>query len=202
MLNPGAYWTNSFLLSTPPKAQWIAQGIGSVCAVFVAPALFLVFAKAYPCILDLNAETCAFSAPSVAAWRAATIVSTSPTLPIPLSSGIFAICISVVGAATVIFKNFYLVGERDKYRNYLPNFLAVGIMMVVPQPAIGIAMISGAIIAALWRKFRFVSYEKYIYSVAAGMIAGEGVGGIINAIIAIAGVTYQGTTVACPAGNC
>ncbi|KAI8663302.1 hypothetical protein NCS57_00930800 [Fusarium keratoplasticum] len=190
-----------FLLRTPPRAQWIAQLLGSGVAIFLAPAIFLVFASAYPCILDITAETCAFSAPSVSAWRAATIAATSPTLPIPKSSGIFAICITVVGCLVTIVKHFYLVKERQKYRLYLPNFMTLGLMMVIPQPCIGTAMMIGAIIALLWKRLRPASYEEYLFSVLSGMIAGEGIGGVINAIVAIAGV-QAGTGIGCPAGMC
>ena len=40
----------------------------------------------------------------------------------------------------------------------------------------------------------------YCYAVAAGMIAGEGLGGIANAVLQIAGVSgaVKGTAVGCP----
>ncbi|KAM0417105.1 hypothetical protein ACHAPT_012880 [Fusarium lateritium] len=176
-----------FLLRAPPLSQWIAQLLGSCVAVFLAPAVFLIFASAYPCILDISAESCAFSAPSVAAWRAATIAATSPTLPIPKSSGIFAICITVVACLATIVKHLYLVRERQRYRLYLPNFMVFGLMMVVPQPCVGIAMMIGAIVALVWKRLRRDSYEAYLFSVLSGMIAGEGIGGIVNAVLAIAG---------------
>lgn len=40
-----------FLLRTPPNQQWLAQGLGTIVAVFLAPALFVLFTKAYPCII-------------------------------------------------------------------------------------------------------------------------------------------------------
>ncbi|CAH0057768.1 unnamed protein product [Clonostachys solani] len=190
-----------FLLRTPPRAQWIAQGIGSLAAIFLAPAIFLLFAQAYPCILDVSSESCAYSAPSATAWRAATIAATSPTLPIPRSSGIFAICLAVLGSLTTVVKYFYFVGPRQKYRNYLPNWMGFGVMMVVPQPCIGLAVLIGAILSKVWEKFRPRSHNDYLFAVIAGMISGEGVGGIFNAILAIAGVS-AGTTVGCPAGMC
>lgn len=55
-----------FLLRTPPNQQWLAQGVGTIVAVFLAPALFVLFAKAYPCILVLGGTVnCPFTAPSV-----------------------------------------------------------------------------------------------------------------------------------------
>jgi hypothetical protein len=36
-----------FLLHTPPNQQWIAQGIGTLAAVFIAPSIFQLFMTAY-----------------------------------------------------------------------------------------------------------------------------------------------------------
>ena len=43
------------------------------------------------------------------------------------------------------------------------------------------------------------------FAIAAGLIAGEGIGGVINAVFQIAGIAGPdpyGTTIACPAGMC
>ena len=36
-----------FLLRTPPNQQWLAQGIGTAVAVFIAPLMFILFMQAY-----------------------------------------------------------------------------------------------------------------------------------------------------------
>lgn len=69
-----------FLLRVPPLTQWIAQGIATLIAIFLAPGMFILFVKAYPCIIDTNAGSCPFSAPSVAAWRAVAVAMTVRTL--------------------------------------------------------------------------------------------------------------------------
>ncbi|RYO85675.1 hypothetical protein DL764_009122 [Monosporascus ibericus] len=56
-----------FLLGTPPIKQWYAQALGTLISVFLAPGMFVLFTSAYPCILDGEAEHCAFGVPSVAA---------------------------------------------------------------------------------------------------------------------------------------
>lgn len=81
-----------FLLRTPPNQQWLAQGLGTIIAVFLAPALFVLFTKAYPCIIyPDDYDTCPFTAPSVAAWQAVTVAITDTHFPVPRTSGIFAI---------------------------------------------------------------------------------------------------------------
>ncbi|KAI9814903.1 MAG: hypothetical protein M1832_005631 [Thelocarpon impressellum] len=193
-----------FLLRTPPKLQWIAQGIGSIVAIFLAPGMFVLFAKAYPCINDLNAETCAFAAPSVAAWRAVAIAVTDPVFPVPNSSGIFSIAISILGALMVVFKNYYLVGSRARFREWVPNMMSVGLAFVLPQTQYGTAMIIGATVTHVWRKRSPANFEKYCYAVAAGLIAGEGIGGVINAVFQVAGIAGEkyGSHVGCPGDQC
>lgn len=122
-----------FLLRTPPIQQWIAQGLGTIVAVFLAPGMFVLFATAYPCILDTEAEHCAFSGPSVSAWRAVAIAVTDPAFPIPTSSGIFAICFSIFGVAMVLVRHFVWVGKLEWVRAYHPNIMCVSLAFVLPQ---------------------------------------------------------------------
>lgn len=123
-----------FLLKTPPKLQFYAQGIGAVVSIFLAPGMFVLFMSAYPCVWrpdaidDLN---CAFKAPSVFAWKAVAQAVTDPKLPIPWSCGAFTIVMGVIAAAQALFKNFYLVGTREKYRNWLPNWMSIGVAWVL-----------------------------------------------------------------------
>ena len=190
-----------FLLRTPPRKQWIAQALGSVVAIFMAPGMFILFMKAYPCVIDLNAETCPFSAPSVAAWRAVAIAVTDPSFPVPNTSGIFSIIFGIFGSLSVLFRHYFLTGHREKYRVYVPNFMAVGLAFVLPQTVYGTAMMMGATIAYIWAKKWPVGFDIFCYACAAGMIAGEGMGGVLNAVFQvakIAGEEGRGWAAGCP----
>ncbi|KAI0138722.1 oligopeptide transporter [Hypoxylon sp. NC0597] len=193
-----------FLLGTPPIKQWYAQGLGSVISIFLAPGMFVLFTTAYPCILDMEAEHCAFAVPSVAAWAAVAQAVTDPDVSIPLTSGIFSIVMGVFCIGQVVFRHFYLVGEREKYREYLPNWGAIALSFVLPNPVFTTAAMFGAIVAWIWRKWKLKSFDLYGYAVAAGFIAGEGLGGVIGAALQIGGVSGDilGTTAGCPAGYC
>lgn len=194
-----------FLLRTPPRQQWIAQALGSVVAVFVAPSMFILFVKAYPCVIDENANGCQFSAPSAAAWRAVAVAVTDRSFPVPKTSAIFSLIFGLLGSASVLFRHYYLVGKvREQYRIYIPNFMAVGLAFVLPQTVYGTAMLLGATIAYVWAKKYPVSFDTYCYAVAAGGIAGEGMGGVVNAIFQIcdiAGANGRGTPIGCPGGQ-
>lgn len=123
-----------FLLRTPPKLQFIAQAVGTFLAVFLAPGIFIVFMAAYPCLIRPDDyDTCPFSAPSVSAWRAVAEAVTQPDLPIPRSSAIFACVMGGASVVQAVIRHFYLVGEREKYRKWLPNWMAMAISFVIPQ---------------------------------------------------------------------
>lgn len=194
-----------FLLRTPPNQQWIAQGVGTIVAVFLAPAMFMLFAKAYPCIIDSEALVCPFSAPSVSAWRAVAVAVTDPTFPIPKSSGIFAIVFAIFGVFMILVRHYAYTGSWAKYRVYHPNMMCIGLAFVLPQTYYGTAMVIGALPAYFWAKRAPKHFDIYGYAVAAGLIAGEGIGGVVNAVFQIAGIAGPdpyGTQVGCPAQSC
>lgn len=193
-----------FLLGTPPNKQWHAQALGTVISIFLAPGMFVLFTSAYPCILAADAKHCAFGVPSVAAWAAVAQAVTDPDVSIPLSSGIFSIVMGVFCICQVVFRHFYLVGDREKYREWLPNWGAIALSFVLPNPVFTTAAMFGALVAFAWRKWKLYSFDLYAYAVAAGFIAGEGLGGVVGAILQIANVSgdVYGTTAGCPMDFC
>ena len=82
--------------------------------------------------------------------------------------------------------------------------MTIAMAFLIPTTQYGIAMLMGALIALAWNKRNSASFEAYGYPVAAGLMAGEGIGGVINAILAIAGLDGEthGTSIGCPAGHC
>jgi OPT family oligopeptide transporter len=196
-----------FLIGTSPIKQWIAQSIGSFCSVWLGPGLFVLFTSAYPCIWEPNQADdahCPFLVPSVSAWAAVAQAVTDPNVSIPLKSGIFAIVMGVVSIIQVVVRHFFLVGEREKWRRWLPNWGAIALSWVIPAPVFANAALLGAIVAALWRKYDMRTWDIYGYAVAAGFIAGEGLGGVVGAILTLAGVDggTKGSMIACPADSC
>lgn len=164
----------------------------------------MLFTKAYPCIIDTDIETCPFLTPSVSAWRAVAVAATDPTFPIPKSSGIFAIVFAIFGSVMVFIRHYLWVGEREWVRKYHPNMMCIGLAFVLPQTVYGTAMVMGAVGSYFWAKRNPKSFDIYGYAVAAGLIAGEGIGGVINAIFQVAGIggDKYGSNVACPGTGC
>jgi uncharacterized oligopeptide transporter (OPT) family protein len=61
-------------------------------------------------------------------------------------------------------------------------------------------MVIGSVVSHFWQKKNPKHYEIFGYAIAAGLIAGEGIGGVINAIFQVAGIDgdKHGSTIACP----
>ncbi|KAG5290070.1 hypothetical protein I7I48_09576 [Histoplasma ohiense] len=207
-----------YLLGTSPRLQYAAQLIGTLFATFFAPSIFLIFATAYPCILSTennppitsnNSTTtttnaCEFSSPAVAAWRAVAVAATEPVLPIPRTSLTFSIVMAIIGVLMIIIRHSVWVGKWERMRAYHPNVMILAMAFTLPSPQYGIAMLIGSLVAVVWHWKAPLWYEAFGYAVAAGFMAGEGIGGTINALLSVLGVGGErlGTRVGCPAGRC
>ncbi|PWN40327.1 OPT superfamily oligopeptide transporter [Ceraceosorus guamensis] len=184
-------------LRASPKAQFWAQLLGSIPAIPLSVGLFVLFSKAYPCINDANIDECAFSVPSVAAWQAVAVAVTADKLPVSLSSGLTAIFLGSFFSLTVVAKYFWIPA---KYHGYVPNANAIGLSFVIPQIYVPLAMAAGAVFLDFWRRRSARTADLYGYSVAAGLVAGEGIAGVINAALTIGGVdgSVYGSAVGVP----
>ena len=164
-----------------------------------------MFTAAYPCIIDPDLPgKCPFAAPSVAAWAAVARAVTDPDVGIPLNSGILAIVLGAVSVIQAILRHNYLTGEREKYHKWLPNWGAIALSFVISGSIYSTAAVMGSTIAFAWQKWKPHSWEVYGYAVAAGLIAGEGLGGVVGACLELGEVsgTYYGTNIGCPALSC
>ena len=187
------------LLRASPKSQFLAQILGSAIGIWLSVGLFVLFASAYPCITDMDVECSAFGLPSVSAWRTVAIAVTSPTLPIAPSSGIFSIVFGVLAIITVVIKHLWIPA---RYHAFVPNWNAIGLGFVVPQTYYSIAMVFGAHVAQIWAKRWPAKWEIWGFALSAGLVAGEGMGGVVTALLTILKIdgAIYGSAVACPAG--
>ncbi|EFR02095.1 hypothetical protein MGYG_05097 [Nannizzia gypsea CBS 118893] len=203
-----------FLLNTPPSTQYAAQAIGTFFAVFLAPAVFSVFASAYPCILSTGDEphskngttslTCPFTAPAASAWRAAAVAVTDPEFPVPKTSVQFSIVMAAIGSVVVLIRHHLWTGKWAWMRDYHPNMMPMAMAFLIPTTQYSTAMLIGTTIAMIWKRRDSGSFGSYAYAVAAGFMAGEGIGGVINTALTIIGVdgARLGTNIGCPGGIC
>ncbi|KII87761.1 hypothetical protein PLICRDRAFT_30324 [Plicaturopsis crispa FD-325 SS-3] len=185
-----------FLLRAKPKNQFVAQLCGAVVAVFLTTGLFVLFTSATPCIITGDTP-CTYGAPSISAWAAVALAVTSPKLPIPPSSGYTAIALAIVSAISVIATHFWV---PPKYKGYMPNWNAVGLGFVTPQVYYSFAMAVGSVFNFYWARRNPAGYDMYMFALSAGLLAGEGLGGVFQALLAVAGVdgSKYGTVIGCP----
>ncbi|KAG8840181.1 hypothetical protein FRB91_006450, partial [Serendipita sp. 411] len=131
------------------------------------------------------------------AWAAIAYAVTARDFPVPPSSGYTAIALAIVAGVSVVAKHLWL---PRKYWAWFPNWNAVGLAFVVPQLQYSIAMAFGSTFAWLWVKKYPKNYDMYGFAVSAGMLAGEGLGGVFQALLNVAGVLgpAYGIAVGCP----
>ncbi|KAI0016895.1 OPT oligopeptide transporter protein-domain-containing protein [Xylariomycetidae sp. FL0641] len=196
-----------YLLQTPARLQYAAQLMGTLVATMVAPSVFVLFSTAYPCLIARSGDEqrqCEFAGPSVAAWRAVAVAASEPTTPIPKSSAWFSVGFAAVGGVLVLVKRLLLTGRRQRWQRYLPNMMIMALAFTLPSPQNAITMMLGAIAAKLWKRRSPDGHKKLAFAVAAGLVAGEGIGGTVNCMLSIVGIGGQrwATGIGCPAGKC
>ena len=187
------------LLRAAPRVQFYAQMIGALVSIFMSVGMYILFSEAYPCINNLEATAhCSFPAPDVGAWRAIAVAVTSPTLPVPPSSGYTSIAFGIIAVIVTVVKYRYVPVEKHVW---VPNLNAIGIAFILNATTYPTAMAFGSTIAFFWQRNYAAAYGMYCYAIAAGFIAGEGLGGIVGAILQVAGVSgsVHGTIAGCPA---
>ena len=188
------------LIGASPRVQLYAQCCGAVVSIFMSAGMYILFSTAYPCINDLSlADHCSFPAPDVGAWRAVAIAVTSPSLPVPSSSAYFALAIGIFAFVLTFVKYRFIPASKHVY---VPNLNAIGIAMILNTTTYPFAMAVGSTVAYIWRKKVPGSFGMFGYAVAAGFIAGEGLGGIVGAVLQVAKVSgnYYGSAIGCPGG--
>lgn len=63
-----------------------------------------------------------------------------------------------------------------------------GLALTLPNAQTATTMMIGALITAFWKMKSARKFEMYAFGVAAGLVAGEGVGGTINCALSIFGL--------------
>jgi putative OPT family oligopeptide transporter len=164
-----------YLLGASPRKQFGAQLLGICAGLVLVVPVYWIFTGAY----ELGSEQ--IPAPAAFAWKAMAelLVEGFQALP-PYAPQALAIA----GAVGVILP---ILRRMDRIKPYVPSGLAMGIAFIVPAFN-SLVMFYGLLIWLVWKRFWPVAAEKYTFAVASGMIAGEGLIGIVNAGLTIAGV--------------
>lgn len=167
-----------WLLGASPRVQFWAQLFGVVAgAAIVVPAFNLLIDNP----ADLGTE--AWPAPSCLVW-AGVSRSFSDGLGAldPLAQKAILIA-ALLGVALALAEKW----APRRAQPFIPSPGGLGIAMVIPGSN-AISMFLGALAGHLWRKYRPASSERYLVSIASGLIAGESLMGIAVALLIVGGV--------------
>jgi len=169
-----------YLLKVQPKKQFLAQCIGIFFGILVCIPIYKLFDTAYKIGGDQ------IPAPAAHAWKAVAVILSEGLSYLPtyspwgmLAGAIFAIILSV----SYRLLQFY----NKEYANYIPSALALGIGFIVP-PKQAITMFLGSLFISFWKVITPLEADNYYFTVASGMVAGEGLMGIFIAIFRLLGI--------------
>ncbi|KAF9167288.1 hypothetical protein DFQ26_005104 [Actinomortierella ambigua] len=189
------------LLAASPRSQFYAQCIGSIFAVVVAIPLFILYTSAYQCIIVENKditkdEKCPFELTAVIAWqKVCELLTDGASNPVPRESLILTIVCIFLAAIAIIIRVKFL---PERFRPYWINMNAVGIGFINSSPSIPVAMALSWTVGYFWKRYSPRTHEKFMYAIAAGLISGVGVSGIIKAFLTLADVPPSTVTWGCP----
>lgn len=164
-----------YLLGAAPRKQFKAQLFGIATGVLFAVPIFLLFNHAY----QIGAEGSRLGAPAAVAWKAVAEVMSRGFDALPLHAEIAMLCGLLFGAAIPVVRKLF-----PKLAPYTPSGLAFGIAFIV-QPYYSLVMFFGSMVLVAWMKIDKAKCERFVFSVACGLIAGEGLAGLVNAILTI-----------------
>ncbi|CAO0790710.1 unnamed protein product [Mucor circinelloides] len=191
------------LVGASPRSQFWAQFVASFFAIGIAVGLFILFAEAYPCVTstDLN-EECEFGLVAVKAWYNVTLLLTGGGEKLTRESIILTGVAAAVGVLAPFVREFLV---PKKYHRYFPSVSAIGIAMINTSPEVPLSMFIGWVAGKVWKRVDPVAYEKYMYSTAGGMIAGQGISALLQAVFKLSNVAPYPYTGSCIEGlleNC
>lgn len=169
------------LVGASPRAQFVAQLIGSGWLVAVLAAMYRLYDYVYTIPGDL------FRVPTAVIWVDCLRLVTGGDLP-PHSRAA-ALVFGVVFAAISLAKNLTPATHKyHKYLVYLPSGVAVGVGMY-NQPSFTLARFVGGVVAHVWSQQPGVSRTAMVVF-SSGLVLGEGVVSIATMAMTSVGVPH------------
>lgn len=164
-----------YMIGASPRKQFIAQLFGIVSGIFFSIPVYKLFDYVY----DIGGDL--FPAPSAKSWFAMSKVLTQGTAALPDHVAMAMLIGGLVGAALPLLRRI------DRISALVPSGLAFGIAFIVP-PFYSIIMWLGSMAIFIWLKRSPVSAKHLGFAVASGLIVGEGLMGVVKALMSLLGV--------------
>jgi OPT family oligopeptide transporter len=163
------------ILKVHAKKQFITQCIGIVFGILVCIPIYKLFDTAY--VIGGNE----MPAPAAHAWKAVALILSEGLSHLPLHSPWGMLFGAILGI--VLSASYRLIGYwREDVAQYIPSALAIGIGFIVP-PKQALTMFIGSCGLMVWRRVAPLNAEFYYFTVSSGMVAGEGLMGIVIAVL-------------------
>ena len=163
------------LLGASPRRQFQAQLMGIVAGIIFCVPAYLVISSAY----ELGGDQ--LPAPAAFAWAAVAelLVKGFDALP-PNAVAAMAIA-AIVGMVIPVLRTDKAIASK------LPSGLAIGIAFIIPA-FYSIIICLGAVALVIWKSQSPDSFKRLGFAVASGLIAGEGLLGLVKAAFTLLGV--------------
>lgn len=163
------------LLGASPRKQFLAQLCGIGAGIILVVPVYQLFTNAY----ELGSKE--LPAPAAQAWKAMAELLAKGLEQLPAKAGT---AVAVAAAFGVLLP---LLRRNEKLKPYVPSGMAMGIAFIIPA-YYSLVMLYGLGVYYVWKWMKPDSVDKYTFAVASGLIAGEGLMGIVNAALTIFGV--------------
>jgi len=166
-------------IGASPSRQAIAQAFGILTGSIVGVAVYLALIPD-PAGQLLSPE---WPAPAVATWKAvAEVLSRGlDTLPDTAKLAMAA------GACAGLVAGLLECLLPRPAQHLLPSATAMGLAFVIPA-SMSLTMFAGALLAWVFTRFFSRHAGRFVITVAAGLIAGESVVGVVSALLRMSGI--------------
>ncbi|MFK7984797.1 MAG: OPT family oligopeptide transporter [Sandaracinaceae bacterium] len=163
------------MLGAAPKKQLIAQIAGVVFGILFAVPIYMLFDSAY----DIGHSE-QMPAPAAHSWKAMAELLVQGFDALPQNAEYAIAAGFAFGCIIPIVRKFAPKGVKD----LIPSGLAFGIAFIVPA-FYSISMFIGALIFKLFSRANPKAAKNLGFAIASGLIAGEGLMGIVNAVLTL-----------------
>ena len=164
------------LMGASPRFQAFAQFFGVLSGSLIGSAAYLVLVP-NPQKMLLTDE---WPAPAVAAWKAVAELFKVGLQAMPEGS---LNAIYIAGALGIVLAILEKVAPKF-WQNFVPSPAGIGLAFIIPAYN-SISMFIGGLAALLLRRYAPEWSERFLVVLAAGLIAGESLAGVVSAIIKI-----------------
>jgi OPT family oligopeptide transporter len=168
---------SGYLLGANPRRQFFAQLAGIFSGTIATVMGFYLLVPDATAITGVGDQAPDFPAPSAQAWKAvADVFSLGIENMHPMHQAAILWGLGL-GALLLVLENML-----PKFKDYLPSATGLGLGLILPFQY-PLSMLLGAVFAAVWTKANKASADELLVPIAAGVIAGISLMGVLVAIL-------------------